>query len=137
MTKIATALRSLFFLAPAALLAAYLGLPGGAVGPVPPGPAAQSTAGIELPCHRIPNLPEAAERYFARDGEFLIGSAKGPGDAAQDVGVLTFDACFGGFPSISADGPWRTFSSSRGGKPGQRTLFQYIMDISSLGLGPR
>jgi TolB protein len=94
MTKLATAFRSLFFLAPAALLAAYLGLPGGAVGPVPAGTAAQSaapSAGIELPCHRIPNLPEAAEWYFARDGRFLIGNAKGPGDAAHHVYVSSFD----------------------------------------------
>jgi hypothetical protein len=50
---------------------------------------------------------------------------------------LTFDPAFDGFPSISADGRWMTFSSSRGGKPGERALFQQIMDISSLGLGPK
>jgi TolB protein len=48
---------------------------------------------------------------------------------------LTFDPAFDGFPSISADGHWMTFSSSRGGKPGERALYQQIMDISSLGLG--
>ncbi len=50
---------------------------------------------------------------------------------------LTFDPGFDGFPSISADGRWMTFSSSRGGKSGERALFQYVMDISSLGVGPR
>jgi len=50
---------------------------------------------------------------------------------------LTVDPGFDGFPSISADGKWMTFSSSRGGKPGERALYQYMMDISSLGLGPR
>jgi TolB protein len=52
---------------------------------------------------------------------------------------LTFDPGFDGFPSISADGHWMTFSSSRGvaSKPGVRVLYQHIMDISSLGLGPR
>jgi len=50
---------------------------------------------------------------------------------------LTYDPAFDGFPSISADGRWMTFSSGRGGKPGERALFQHIMDISSLGLGPR
>jgi TolB protein len=50
---------------------------------------------------------------------------------------LTFDPGFDGFPSISADGRWMTFSSSRGGRPGERALFQHLMDISSLGLGPR
>lgn len=49
---------------------------------------------------------------------------------------LTDDPGFDGFPSISADGKWMTFSSSRGGKPGERALYQYLMDISSLGLGP-
>lgn len=52
---------------------------------------------------------------------------------------LTYDPGFDGFPSISADGHWMTFSSSRGvaSKPGVRVLFQHIMDISSLGLGPK
>lgn len=49
---------------------------------------------------------------------------------------LTDDPGFDGFPSISADGRWMTFSSSRGAKPGERALYQYLMDISSLGLGP-
>jgi TolB protein len=50
---------------------------------------------------------------------------------------LTFDPAFDGFPSISPDGKWMTFSSSRGGKPGERALYQYLMDISSLGVGPK
>lgn len=50
---------------------------------------------------------------------------------------LTDNPGFDGFPSISADGKWMTFSSGRDAKPGERTLFQYLMDISSLGLGPR
>jgi TolB protein len=49
------------------------------------------TAGVELPCHRIPNLGEAAEWYFSRNGKFLIGNAKGPGDAAHRVYVASFD----------------------------------------------
>lgn len=49
---------------------------------------------------------------------------------------LTYDPGFDGFPSISADGKWMTFSSSRGGKAGERALYQYLMDISSLGVGP-
>ena len=53
--------------------------------------AAPRTAGIELPCHRIPNLPEAAEWYFSPDGKYLIGNAKGPGDAAYHVYVSSFD----------------------------------------------
>ena len=31
--------------------------------------------------------------------------------------------------------PLDAFSSGRGAKPGERTLYQYVMDISSLGLG--
>jgi TolB protein len=50
---------------------------------------------------------------------------------------LTDDPGFDGFPSISADGHWMTFSSGRGARPGERVLFQYIMDISGLGIGPR
>ena len=50
---------------------------------------------------------------------------------------LTDNPGFDGFPSISADGKWMTFSSGRGGKQGERSLFQYLMNISSLGLGPR
>jgi hypothetical protein len=53
--------------------------------------AAGPAAGVELPCHRIPNLGEAAEWYFSRNGEFLIGNAKGPGDTAHHVYVASFD----------------------------------------------
>jgi len=174
MTKLATPLRSLFFLAPAALLAAYLGLPGGATGPVPPGLTAQSAspaAAVELPCRRIPNLPEAAEWDVSRDGSdrrqitdeegthwapypapdgrhFLyVRILTEPGGRPNweiylrdlvtgEERRLTYDPGFDGFPSISADGRWMTFSSSRGGKPGERALDRHIMDISSLGLGP-
>lgn len=60
----------------------------------------------------------------------------------RDIGTgaerrLTYDPGFDGFPSISADGRWMTFSSGRGVKSGERLLYQYIMDISSLGVGPR
>jgi TolB protein len=50
---------------------------------------------------------------------------------------LTFNPAFDGFPSISADGRWLTISSSRGVAPGQRELHQFLMDISSLKVGPR
>ncbi len=45
---------------------------------------------------------------------------------------LTHNKAFDGFPSISPDGNSVMFSSSRGAKPGERTLGLYIMDISSL-----
>jgi len=49
---------------------------------------------------------------------------------------LTHDPGFDGFPSISPDGKLLTFSSGREAKPGERVLYQYLMDISSLGVGP-
>lgn len=44
---------------------------------------------------------------------------------------------FDGFPSFSPDGRWMAFASSRENKPGERTLRTYVMDVSSLGLGPK
>lgn len=49
---------------------------------------------------------------------------------------LTYNPGFDGFPSISPDGKLLAFSSSRDAKPGERTLYQYVMDISSLGIVP-
>jgi TolB protein len=49
---------------------------------------------------------------------------------------LTFNDAFDGFPAISPDGRWLGFSSSRGAKPGERSMFMYLMDISSLHVGP-
>jgi len=49
---------------------------------------------------------------------------------------LTWDDGFDGFPSISTDGKTLSFSSSRDAAPGERKLFLYTMDVSSLGVGP-
>lgn len=49
---------------------------------------------------------------------------------------LTHNPAFDGFPAISPDGRWLAFSSGRDAKPGERMLYEYVMDISSLGLGP-
>jgi TolB protein len=49
---------------------------------------------------------------------------------------LTFNDAFDGFPAISPDGRWLGFSSSRGAKPGERSMFMYLMDISGLHVGP-
>ena len=49
---------------------------------------------------------------------------------------LTYNDGFDGFPAISPDGQWLTFSSGRQAPEGQRVLHQYVMDISSLGVGP-
>jgi Tol biopolymer transport system component len=49
---------------------------------------------------------------------------------------LTENERFDGFPAISPDGRWLTFSSGREAKPGERTLRQFLMDIGSLGIVP-
>jgi Tol biopolymer transport system component len=49
---------------------------------------------------------------------------------------LTHNEAFDGFPAISPDGRWMGFSSSRDAKPGERKMFMYLMDISSLKVGP-
>jgi Tol biopolymer transport system component len=49
---------------------------------------------------------------------------------------LTYHPGFDGFPSFSPDGKLLTFSSDRGAMPGKRALYQYVMDISSLGIVP-
>ncbi len=49
---------------------------------------------------------------------------------------LTNSPAFDGFPAISPDGKMMTFSSGRAATPPARTLHQYIMDISSLGIVP-
>lgn len=49
---------------------------------------------------------------------------------------LTYNDAFDGFPSISPDGNTMAFSSSRDAAPGERALYLYTMDISSLGVGP-
>ena len=47
---------------------------------------------------------------------------------------LTFNEAFDGFPVISHDGKTLSFSSSRDAKEGERKLYLYLMDISSLNL---
>jgi len=49
---------------------------------------------------------------------------------------LTTSKAFDGFPSISPDGNLLSFSSSRGAEKGSRKLTIFLMDISSLGMGP-
>jgi TolB protein len=48
---------------------------------------------------------------------------------------LTFFEGFDGFPVLSPDGRTLAFASSRDAKPGERKLYTYTMDVSSLGLG--
>ncbi len=67
-----------------------------------------------------------------RNFEIFLGNLKTP-----ELKQLTFNDSFDGFPAISPDGKLLTFSSSRDAKPGERTLKQYLMDISSLNLGKK
>jgi len=83
MTKKAITFRAAFVFATVALLAAHA--------PARPQAAKEAAVSAELPCHRIPNLGEAAEWYFAPDGRFLVGNAKGPGDVAHHVYIASFD----------------------------------------------
>jgi Tol biopolymer transport system component len=60
------------------------------------------------------------------------------GDLNSDEQVrLTYNDAFDGFPSISPDGHWLLFSSSRDSVPGSHTTGVYLEDISSLHIGPR
>jgi TolB protein len=65
-----------------------------------------------------------------RNFEIFVGSIS-TGTLTQ----LTFNDAFDGFPSISPDGNLLTFSSLRDSKEGEHIIRQYLMDISSLGLG--
>jgi TolB protein len=94
MRKQVFSIKPVFLIAALALLAAHPSVGTELIPSAPSGQttaAATSTAGLELPSHRIPNLPEAAEWYFAPDGKYLIGNAKGPEDAAFHVYVASFD----------------------------------------------
>ncbi len=50
---------------------------------------------------------------------------------------LTYSDAFDGFPAISPDGKYLTFDSNRDAKAGERGLRPYLMDISSLHVGPK
>jgi TolB protein len=50
---------------------------------------------------------------------------------------LTFNDAFDGFPAISPDGKLLTFDSSRDGKGGAMKLRPFLMDISSMNVGPK
>ncbi len=50
---------------------------------------------------------------------------------------LTNNTSFDGFPAFSPDGKSIAFSSGRGNEKGDRSLKLYVMDISSLNLGPK
>lgn len=50
---------------------------------------------------------------------------------------LTDNPSFDGFPSFSPDGKLISFSSSRANKEGDHSLKLFVMDVSSLNLGPK
>jgi len=60
------------------------------------------------------------------------------GDLNSDKQVrLTYNDAFDGYPSISPDGNWLVFTSTRGSTPGSHTTGIYLEDISSLHIGPQ
>jgi TolB protein len=82
--------------------------------------------------------PAPDGRHFAfvkllppRNFEIFIGDLHGTRQVR-----LTYHEAFDGYPAISPDGRSLLFSSSRDAKPGERAMTLYLMDISSLGLGP-
>jgi len=59
------------------------------------------------------------------------------GDLNSDKQVrLTYNNAFDGYPSISPDGHWLVFTSTRDSAPGAHTTGVYLQDISSLHIGP-
>jgi Tol biopolymer transport system component len=59
------------------------------------------------------------------------------GDLQSEIQVrLTYGEAFDGFPAISPDGRTLLFTSARDSAPGERILTLYVMDISSLNIGP-
>jgi len=50
---------------------------------------------------------------------------------------LTYNDAFDGYPSISPDGHWLIFTSTRDSTPAAHSTGVFLMDISSLHLGPR
>jgi Tol biopolymer transport system component len=50
---------------------------------------------------------------------------------------LTYNDAFDGFPAISPDGKLLTFDSNRDDKSGRMKLRPFLMDISSLNIGPK
>jgi TolB protein len=60
------------------------------------------------------------------------------GDLQSDEQVrLTYNDAFDGYPSLSPDGHWLLFSSTRGAAPGSRSITLFLQDISSLNIGPK
>lgn len=66
-----------------------------------------------------------------RNFEIFLGNLES-GEQRQ----LTFHDAFDGYPSISRDGRTLVFTSSRDAPPGERKVYLYTMDISSLGVEP-
>jgi Tol biopolymer transport system component len=50
---------------------------------------------------------------------------------------LTYSELFDGYPSISPDGHWLVFTSTRGSVAGSHVTHVFLQDISSLHIGPR
>lgn len=80
--------------------------------------------------------PDGHHFFFVRvvDGrnfEIYLGDLASP-----ELRRITWNDAFDGFPAVSPDGHWLAFASSRNPPPGTRSLRTFLMDISSLHLGP-
>lgn len=73
-----------------------------------------------------------AKIFDGRNYEIVLGNY----DSDEQV-RLTYNDAFDGMPSISPDGRWLHFSSSRDSKPGERFITVYLADISHLNIGPK
>ncbi len=81
--------------------------------------------------------PDGHHFFFVRvlDGrnfEIYLGDLESP-----ELKRITWNDAFDGFPAVSADGHWLAFASSRNPPPGTRSLRTFLMDVSSLHLGPK
>lgn len=73
-----------------------------------------------------------AKIFGTRNYEIVLGNYEN-----KEQVRLTYNDAFDGMPSISPDGKWLHFSSSRDSKPGERLITLYLADISSLNVGPK
>jgi TolB protein len=67
-----------------------------------------------------------------RNYDIYLGDLESP-----ELRRITWNDSFDGFPSVSPDGHWLAFASSRNPPPGTRSLRTFLMDISSLHVGPK
>lgn len=73
-----------------------------------------------------------AKIFGGRNYEIVLGKYDSP-----EQKRLTYNDAFDGFPSVSPDGKWISISSSRASKPGERFITAFLIDATSLNIGPK